>query len=115
MPPSSRDAGNPDALAAFPRAAGPTIAFVLFLAAASSVVRSFTHEFCHRAEKIKTNKLLTGVPILDEIVGGGLPTFSFNIIARAPGSGKKTQARQIVFANAFSALDFEVPSQRFEW
>jgi circadian clock protein KaiC len=66
-------------------------------------------------EKIKENKLLTGVPVLDEIVGGGLPTFSFNIIARAPGSGKKTQARQIVFANAFSALDFEVPSQRFEW
>src|ERR1700722_11352754 len=52
MPPSTRDAGNPDALAAFPRAAGPTIAFVLFLAAASSVVRSFTHEFCHRAGNI---------------------------------------------------------------
>jgi hypothetical protein len=32
IPRSSRDAGNPDALAAFPRAAGPTIAFVLFLA-----------------------------------------------------------------------------------
>jgi hypothetical protein len=49
IPRSSRDAGNPDALAAFPRAAGPTIAFVLFLAAASSVVLSFTRKFCHRA------------------------------------------------------------------
>jgi hypothetical protein len=46
---TSRDAGNPDALAAFPRAAGPTIAFVLFLAAASSVVLFFTHKFCYRA------------------------------------------------------------------
>ncbi|HEY6845113.1 MAG TPA: hypothetical protein VI320_02745 [Terracidiphilus sp.] len=49
MPRSSQDAGNPDAPAAFPRAAGPTIAFVLFLAAALSVVLSFTQKFCHRA------------------------------------------------------------------
>ena len=37
---------------------------------------------------------------LDEILGGGLPEFSFNIIAGAPGSGKTTLAHQIVFANA---------------
>ena len=46
------------------------------------------------------NKLPTGVPGLDEIVGGGLPEFSFNIIAGAPGSGKTTLAHQFVFANA---------------
>ena len=45
-------------------------------------------------------KLPTGVPGLDEIVGGGLPEFSFNIIAGAPGSGKTTLAHQFVFANA---------------
>jgi circadian clock protein KaiC len=33
-------------------------------------------------------------------VGGGLPEFSFNIIAGAPGSGKTTLAHQFVFANA---------------
>src|SRR5437763_3122773 len=45
-------------------------------------------------------KLLTGVPGLDEILGGGLPEFSFNIVAGAPGGGKTTLAHQIVFANA---------------
>jgi circadian clock protein KaiC len=42
----------------------------------------------------------TGVPGLDEILGGGLPEYSFNIIAGAPGSGKSTLAHQIMFANA---------------
>jgi circadian clock protein KaiC len=45
-------------------------------------------------------KLPTGVPGLDEILGGGLPEFSFNIIAGAPGGGKTTLAHQILFANA---------------
>src|ERR1017187_6363154 len=52
------------------------------------------------ADKVKINKLSTGVPGLDEILGGGLPEFSFNIIAGAPGSGKTTLAHQIIFANA---------------
>src|ERR1035438_1172628 len=51
-------------------------------------------------DKVKINQLPTGVPGLDEIVGGGLPEFSFNIIAGAPGSGKTTLAHQFVFANA---------------
>ncbi len=50
--------------------------------------------------KVTINKLLTGVPGLDEIVGGGLPEYSFNIIARAPGTRKTTLAHQFVFANA---------------
>jgi circadian clock protein KaiC len=52
------------------------------------------------ADKVKIDKLPTGVPGFDEILGGGLPEFSFNIIAGAPGSGKTTLAHQIVFANA---------------
>src|SRR5450432_1038736 len=51
-------------------------------------------------DKVKINKLPTGVRGLDEILGGGLPEFSFNIIAGAPGSGKTTLAHQIIFANA---------------
>ncbi len=50
--------------------------------------------------KVKINKLPTGVPGLDEILGGGLPEFSFNIIGGAPGCGKTTLAHQFVFANA---------------
>src|SRR5665213_1162861 len=51
-------------------------------------------------DRVKIRQLPTGVPGLDEILGGGLPEFSFNIIAGAPGSGKTTLAHQIMFANA---------------
>jgi circadian clock protein KaiC len=51
-------------------------------------------------DTVVIRKLPTGVPGLDEILGGGLPEFSFNIIAGAPGGGKTTLAHQIVFANA---------------
>jgi circadian clock protein KaiC len=49
---------------------------------------------------VTIRQLPTGVPGLDEILGGGLPEYSFNIIAGAPGSGKTTLAHQILFANA---------------
>src|SRR5450755_2744956 len=51
-------------------------------------------------EKVKINKVPSGVSGLDEILGGGLPEFSFNIVAGAPGCGKTTMAHQFVFANA---------------
>ena len=51
-------------------------------------------------DKVTIGKLATGVPGLDEILGGGLPEYSFNIIAGAPGCGKTTLAHQIMFANA---------------
>ncbi len=51
-------------------------------------------------DRVTIRKLSTGVPGLDEILGGGLPEFSFNIIAGAPGGGKTTLAHQIMFANA---------------
>src|SRR5665213_652651 len=50
--------------------------------------------------KVTINKLPTGVPGLDDILGGGIPEFSFNIIAGAPGCGKTTLAHQFVFENA---------------
>jgi len=50
--------------------------------------------------KVTIRKLATGIRGLDEIMGGGLPEFSFNIIAGEPGCGKTTMAHQIVFANA---------------
>jgi circadian clock protein KaiC len=51
-------------------------------------------------DKVTIRRLPTGVAGLDEIIGGGLPDFSFNIIAGSPGSGKTTLAHQIMFANA---------------
>ncbi len=61
--------------------------------------------------KVKINRMATGVPGLDEVLGGGLPEFSFNLIAGQPGSGKTTLAHQIMFALATperSALYFTV-------
>lgn len=42
----------------------------------------------------------TGVPGLDSVLGGGLPKYSFNVLAGGPGAGKTTLAHQIMFANA---------------
>ena len=50
--------------------------------------------------KVFLRKLPTGVRGLDEILGGGIPEYSFNIIAGPPGGGKTTLAHQIIFANA---------------
>src|SRR5436309_5260346 len=52
------------------------------------------------SEKVSITKLKTAVPGLDVILGGGLPEYSFNLIAGAPGTGKTTLAHQIMFANA---------------
>jgi circadian clock protein KaiC len=50
--------------------------------------------------QVTITRLTTGVPGLDEILGGGLPEFSFNVIAGQPGCGKTTLAHQIMFALA---------------
>lgn len=42
----------------------------------------------------------TGVPGLNEVLGGGIPELSFNIIAGDPGAGKTTLAMQVLFASA---------------
>jgi circadian clock protein KaiC len=44
--------------------------------------------------------ITTGVTGFDQVVGGGIPEYSFNIISGTPGTGKTTLAHQIVFANA---------------
>jgi len=50
--------------------------------------------------KVIIQRLATGVPGLDEVLGGGLPQYSFNLIAGPPGCGKTTLAHQIMFALA---------------
>lgn len=51
-------------------------------------------------KKVRIRRLKTGVPGLDQLLGGGLPEFSFNLIAGTPGSGKTTLAHQIMFSLA---------------
>ncbi len=51
--------------------------------------------------RYSTIRLLpSGVPGLDTVLGGGLPEYSFNLIAGGPGAGKSTLAQQIVFSRA---------------
>lgn len=50
--------------------------------------------------KVDILQLATGVPGLDELLGGGLPQYSFTLIAGVPGCGKTTLAHQMMFALA---------------
>jgi circadian clock protein KaiC len=50
--------------------------------------------------RISLKRLSTGVPGLDQILDGGLPEYSFNLLAGAPGCGKTTLVHQFTFANA---------------
>ena len=53
--------------------------------------------------RVTITRLPTGVPGLDEVLGGGLPEYSFTVIAGAPGAGKTTLAHQIMFTLATPA------------
>ncbi|MDB5958986.1 MAG: putative circadian clock protein KaiC [Massilia sp.] len=51
-------------------------------------------------KRVHIAKLVSGVPGFDELLGGGVPEFSFNLIAGTPGSGKTTLAHQLMFSLA---------------
>jgi len=53
--------------------------------------------------RVAITTLPTGVPGLDDILGGGLPEYSFNLLAGVPGAGKTTLAHQLIFALATPA------------
>jgi len=52
------------------------------------------------AKRVAIRQLPSGVPGLDLILGGGVPEYSFNLVAGEPGTGKTTLAQQFVFQNA---------------
>lgn len=56
-----------------------------------------------RKEVDRIRRLNTGVPGLDAVLGGGLPEYSFNLIAGGPGAGKTTLTQQLIFASATAA------------
>jgi circadian clock protein KaiC len=62
--------------------------------------RKLSKKVASQPAKVTIHKIPTGVRGLDDILGGGIPEFSFNIIAGTPGCGKTTLVHQIVFANA---------------
>ena len=51
-------------------------------------------------QRVDIQKLPSGVSGLDEVLGGGIPELSFNLIAGGPGTGKTTLAQQIMFSTA---------------
>lgn len=50
--------------------------------------------------KPRIERLTTGVPTLDDILHGGFPEGSLNVITGGPGTGKSTLALQILFHQA---------------
>jgi len=53
-----------------------------------------------KTPRVDITRLPTGVPGLDEVLGGGLPEYAFTVVAGAPGTGKTTLAHQILFSLA---------------
>ena len=53
-----------------------------------------------RGRPVTLTQLKTGVPGLDEVLGGGVPKYSFNVISGEPGTGKTTLAHQILSTHA---------------
>lgn len=53
-----------------------------------------------KRKRVVIEHVPTGVPGLDVVLGGGIPEYSFNLIAGDPGGGKTTLAHQIMFRNA---------------
>jgi circadian clock protein KaiC len=53
-----------------------------------------------RSARVRIHTLPTGVRGLDDILGGGVPEFSFTLVAGSPGCGKTTLVHQLAFANA---------------
>ena len=65
-----------------------------------TITRKLPKKLASAPVKVRIHQLQTGVRGLDDILGGGIPEFSFNVIAGTPGCGKTTMAHQIIFANA---------------
>ncbi len=64
-----------------------------------------------RRERPEPELLSTGIPGVDEVDGGGLPEYSFSLIAGVPGTGKTAFAHQLRLANATAAhpaIDFTI-------
>src|SRR5215212_5179093 len=50
--------------------------------------------------ELELRRLSTGLPVLDELTGGGIPAHSLTVVTGPPGTGKTVLAMQILFAQA---------------
>jgi circadian clock protein KaiC len=55
-----------------------------------------------RETAVPLERITTGISELDEVLTGGLPANSMNVLMGLPGTGKTILAEQIAFANAMS-------------
>ena len=53
-----------------------------------------------RTRSTGLNRFATGIPNLDELLGGGIPAYAVVVLAGQPGTGKTILSQQILFANA---------------
>jgi circadian clock protein KaiC len=60
------------------------------------------HEPLHAADAVHFPRVMTGSAQADDILGGGFPANSINIIMGQPGTGKTIFAEQLLFHNATS-------------
>ncbi len=56
-----------------------------------------------KKHRVPLTLLPTGVPGFDEVLGGGLPEYSFNLITGTSGTGKTRLTHQIMFTKASAA------------
>lgn len=54
----------------------------------------------HALPPAASDRIATGVPQLERILGGGIPRYSLIFVAGLPGTGKSILSQQIAFANA---------------
>ena len=52
------------------------------------------------SDPVAIRKMRSGVLGFDEVLGGGIPEPSLNLMAGGPGCGKTTLGHQIMFENA---------------
>lgn len=52
------------------------------------------------SDRVSIRVLPSGIPGLDEVLGGGIPELSLTLVAGSSGCGKTTMGHQIMFANA---------------
>src|SRR5688500_16063535 len=59
-----------------------------------------SERFPPRSDVAMSDRLSSGLPRLDGVLGGGLPTNAINMLIGLPGTGKTILAQQYVFTNA---------------
>jgi len=63
-------------------------------------VLSFYLIFISRGDMLREERILSGIPGLDELIGGGFPKRSVTLISGGPGSGKTIFSLQMLISGA---------------